>query len=187
MFRSLNFALRALLLAGTCICLPALANVAHAQTSCSVSCPPWVEASVKSDRMTERAERAAAVLPLVIQALAEEDLGPEWVYLMLEESGGDPSAESSAGAVGLWQLMPATAKHYGCEAPADPVAATHAAAKYIKKLMQDFKNDPFDVVMAYNMGGTNLRNNGPTDAARSLAALVSCALCLDPLTLKEKE
>lgn len=183
MFRSLNFALRAFLLAVTCICLTALSNVAHAQTSCE--CPPWVEASVKSDRMTERAKRAP--LALVIQALTEEGLGPEWVYLMLEESGGDPSAESSAGAVGLWQLMPATAKHYGCEDPADPVAATHAAAKYIKKLMQDFKNDPFDVVMGYNMGGANLRNNGPTDAARSLAALVSCALCLDPLTLKEKE
>ena len=74
MFRSLNFALRAFLLAVTCICLTALSNVAHAQTSCE--CPPWVEASVKSDRMTERAKRAP--LALVIQALTEEGLGPEW-------------------------------------------------------------------------------------------------------------
>lgn len=183
MFKSLNFTLRAFLLAGTCVCMPALPNVAHAQTSCE--CPPWVEASVKSDRMTERAKRAP--LALVIQALAEEGLGPEWVYLMLEESGGDPSARSSAGAGGLWQLMPATARHYGCEDRRDPVDATHAAARYIKKLMKDFKNDTFHVVMAYNMGGTNLRSNGPTEAARSLAALVSCAFCLDPLTLKEKE
>ena len=187
MFKPLNFTLRAFLLAGTCVYLPALENVAHAQTSCNEACPQWAEARIKSDRMTQRAERAAATLPLVIQALAEEDLAPEWVYLMLEESGGDPSVKSSAGAVGLWQLMPATAKRYGCEDPEDPVDATHAAAKYIKKLMHDFKNDPCDVVMAYNMGGTNLRRNGPTQAARSLAALVSCAFCLDPLILKEKE
>lgn len=140
-------------------------------------------ACVNTERVHARAEKAADWLPEVRVALADAGLPAKWIYLMLEESGGNPAACSAVGACGPWQLTSATARHYGCADRNDPTESTRAAARYINKLLQDFDGDEARVVMAYNMGGSNLRKYGPTREAKALSALVMCAFDADPLHL----
>lgn len=149
-------------------------------------CQPWAYEAV-TGRAAVRAERAGQWIAEAEQALADIGLQPKWIYLMLEESGGKMQVCSSVGACGPWQLTQATARRYGCTDRADPYTATVAAGRYIQHLLKDFGGDERLVVMAYNMGGANLRKHGPTKAAKALAELVTCAFRIDPLFLRSKE
>lgn len=68
------------------------------------------------------------------------------------ESGYDPYAVSSKGAVGLMQLMPETAQRYGVNDLYDPAENIHAGARYLRDLMQKFNNDLSLALAAYNAG-----------------------------------
>lgn len=68
------------------------------------------------------------------------------------ESGYDPQAVSSQGAVGLMQLMPETARRYGVTDRYDPVENIHAGARYLHDLMRRFHGDVSLVLAAYNAG-----------------------------------
>jgi soluble lytic murein transglycosylase-like protein len=72
--------------------------------------------------------------------------------IILVESNYDPYAVSKKGAVGLMQLMPATAREYGVEDRYDPRQNIEGGVKYLKYLMKLF-NDKTDLVLAaYNAG-----------------------------------
>ncbi|MDD9812205.1 MAG: LysM peptidoglycan-binding domain-containing protein [Gammaproteobacteria bacterium] len=77
--------------------------------------------------------------PMVSRILAENGLPAEIRYLPFVESSYNPAAYSKAGAAGIWQIMPKTARHLGLELSAtlderlDPEAATRAAAAYLKR------------------------------------------------------
>ncbi len=77
--------------------------------------------------------------PMVEKVLAENDLPREIRYLPFVESSYNPAAYSKAGAAGIWQIMPTTARVLGLELNAtlderfDPEAATRAAAEYLKR------------------------------------------------------
>lgn len=150
------------------------------------ACQRWAYEAV-TERTAERAELASPWVGEVEQALADIGLPRKWIYLMLEESGGRHDACSSVGACGPWQLMQGTARRYGCTDRADPYTATLAAGRYIQHLLEVFDGDERSVVMAYNMGGANLRKNGPAKAAMALAELVTCAFSVDPLNLQQEE
>lgn len=68
------------------------------------------------------------------------------------ESGYNPSARSSAGAVGLMQLMPGTARRYGVKNRLDPVQSIHGGARYLRDLKAMFDDDLRLVLAAYNAG-----------------------------------
>ncbi len=72
------------------------------------------------------------------------------------ESGFNPSAVSSKGAIGLMQLMPATARRVGVEAPQrallDPATNINAGAQYLRMLMDMFSGRPELAIAAYNAG-----------------------------------
>jgi soluble lytic murein transglycosylase-like protein len=68
------------------------------------------------------------------------------------ESGYNPSARSRAGAVGLMQLMPETAKRYGVKNRLDPGQNIHGGARYLRDLKLQFDNDLKLVLAAYNAG-----------------------------------
>lgn len=107
----------------------------------------------------------------VEQILNEEHISRDYYYLMVAESRCTDKAVSVKGASGFWQLMPATAKTYGCSNSFDLECATRAAARYIRRLEAMFKRFD-DVIAAYNMGGHNLKQHGKTKQARGLVYTV---------------
>jgi soluble lytic murein transglycosylase-like protein len=68
------------------------------------------------------------------------------------ESGYDRYAVSRAGAMGLMQLMPETARRYGVQNIMDPTENIHGGVRYLADLMQMFKGRVDLVIAAYNAG-----------------------------------
>ena len=72
--------------------------------------------------------------------------------LVSQESGFNPSARSGAGAVGLTQLMPATASALGVTNPLDPAQSLQGGAKYLREQLDRFGGDETLALAAYNAG-----------------------------------
>jgi len=72
------------------------------------------------------------------------------------ESAGDPSAVSPAGAQGLMQLMPATAKDLGVDDPFDPIQNVRGGTRYINDMLTRYGDDYELALMAYNWGPRNV-------------------------------
>lgn len=78
---------------------------------------------------------------------------PEVIEAFIDvESGWNPRAISPKGAMGLMQLMPATAKRFGAFHPFDPEQNIAAGTRYITTLMWEFHGDLRLVAAAYNAG-----------------------------------
>ena len=82
--------------------------------------------------------------------------------LMEVESGGDPEAVSPAGAIGLYQWLPSSAKQagYGVKPfdPKDPKAARAATKKYLENMQKHHGFTPEETLRAYNWGPGNVIN-----------------------------
>jgi soluble lytic murein transglycosylase-like protein len=72
------------------------------------------------------------------------------------ESGFDPRARSPAGALGIAQFMPGTARAYGLHDPFDPDAAIDAQAHHMRDLLRAFGSVPL-ALAAYNAGAARVR------------------------------
>ena len=80
--------------------------------------------------------------------------------VIVVESGFNSRAVSKRGAVGLMQLMPATATRFGVSNPYDPRENVHAGARYLKFLMDRFGHDVRLALAAYNAGEEAVDRNG---------------------------
>lgn len=111
--------------------------------------------------------------PTIEAILDKYKLPLELKYLIIVESGMNPTAVSPAGAAGLWQFMAPTAKAYGLtinsllDERLDLEKSTDAAARYLRDLYQVY-HDWFMAMAAYNCGLGNLnravyRAGGRTD------------------------
>jgi membrane-bound lytic murein transglycosylase D len=98
----------------------------------------------------------------VDEALAERGFPPSLRYLPLIESGYDPRVTSRTGAVGMWQIMPATARGLGLtvnrlhDERRDVEKSTEAALRYLTSLQAEF-DSWFLTLAAYNSGPTRVR------------------------------
>ena len=87
-------------------------------------------------------------------------------YLACIESGYRTDARSPAGALGLWQFMPGTARDYGLhvggsrDERSDPRRSTTAAARYLRSLAFEFGGESLMLVLAsYNRGENAVRRS----------------------------
>ena len=110
----------------------------------------------------QRVETIPADIPLsgdcdldwiIFRAGEKEGIDPRFIHAVIkQESRYDPKAVSSAGAQGLMQMMPATAKRFGLKDPFDPAANVEAGTKYLKWLLERFDGDVSLALAGYNAG-----------------------------------
>jgi membrane-bound lytic murein transglycosylase F len=105
---------------------------------------------------------------------AAHDAGIDWRLLAsqaVQESRLDPNARSQFGALGVMQLMPATAAELGVDDPLDPAKSIRGGARFMKKLVERYNDPKIELkdrvrfaLAAYNVGPMHVRD------ARALAA-----------------
>lgn len=106
--------------------------------------------------------RATVYFPVFSAALQEKGLPETFKFLPVVESNLRPEVESSRGAAGIWQFMPATARYYGLEVNEqvdqrkDIEAATEAATTMLAELMERF-GDWKLALAAYNCGPSRVK------------------------------
>lgn len=137
----------------------------HLPRSASRRIRYWID-RFGSDRYQDRLQRffvrAHVWAPAMRPVLRKAEVPEEMLYLMLIESGGNPTAISSAGAVGPWQFMEPTAREMGLrvssyyDARRDPDASTRAAARYLRELYEEF-DSWWLAAAAYNAGPHRVR------------------------------
>ncbi|WP_442902505.1 lytic transglycosylase domain-containing protein [Frigidibacter sp. MR17.14] len=108
---------------------------------------------VASPRLQHMREIAEVHGADILKATIGTRVSPALVLAVIGiESGGRPAAVSSAGAVGLMQLIPATAARFDVSDSTDPMQNIKGGVAYLDWLMGEFDGDPLMVLAAYNAG-----------------------------------
>src|ERR1700690_1463463 len=110
--------------------------------------PAVLARATQYDSIIEKAAVSASVEPNLLRAV------------IVVESGFNSRAGSKRGAVGLMQLMPATASRFGVSNPYDPRQNIHGGAQYLKFLINRFGQNVRLGLAAYNAGEEAVDRNG---------------------------
>lgn len=121
-----------------------------ASPTCETSTQPFAH-TLASTATTP--QPATAYDAQIQQAASAQQLPPALLRAVIQqESGYNPRAVSSAGAMGLMQLMPATARALGVADPFDPTQNINGGARYLRQLLDRFGGDERLALAAYNAG-----------------------------------
>lgn len=126
---------------------------------------PWIDPRAKkAEPVAQIATVPVLVAPAHVEALIAKaaeahDVDPNLVRAVIKvESAYRPKARSHKGAMGLMQLMPATAREYGVQNAYDPAENIDAGVRHLRSLL-----DRFEVrlaVAAYNAGAGAVQRFG---------------------------
>ena len=90
---------------------------------------------------------------MIFEVAENQGVDPRFIHAVIwQESKYDTHAKSHAGAQGLMQLMPATAKRFGCEHPDNPEENITAGTKYLSWLLKRFSGNVELALAGYNAG-----------------------------------
>lgn len=121
---------------------------------------------VKGSRSVRSTRQLAGPVPDRLDALIERSAAahkvrPDLVRAVIQtESAFDPRARSVKGAMGLMQLMPDTATHYGVSDPYDPEENIRGGVSYLRDLLVKYKGNEELALAAYNAGPTAVDRYG---------------------------
>jgi soluble lytic murein transglycosylase-like protein len=117
---------------------------------------PWPALSASCDPLPE-----IELTPLIQRAAQQEGLDANLLRAVAQqESGFRSCAVSQKGAMGLMQLMPATAQELGVHDPFDPAESLLLGARLLKQLLARFGGDTALALGAYNAGPERVEESG---------------------------
>jgi soluble lytic murein transglycosylase-like protein len=109
------------------------------------------------------AERAKPYETLITEHSRTQGVRADLVRAVMQvESGFNPYARSPKGAMGLMQLMPATAKQYGVRNAFNPTENVRAGVAYLRELLDRYEDNEELALAAYNAGPGAVDKHGQT-------------------------
>jgi soluble lytic murein transglycosylase-like protein len=117
--------------------------------------------AIRTTRAVEAPEGRGRYEDFILEYSARESLRPELVRAVIQvESGFNPRARSPKGAMGLMQLMPATARALGVTNPFDPEQNIRGGTRYLRMLLDRYAGDERLALAAYNAGSGAVDRHG---------------------------